>query len=142
MVQISLPRIVRIGGGALGETVDALRQFGLERPLIVTDKYLVEAGLLGRLLSFLEEAGIEASIFDETLPDPTTGVVAAAVERLRDADRDCVIGFGGGSPIDTAKAVAGLGARGGRAEDFGAPAPYVLTDQRTYGPARITFLQT
>ncbi len=122
MHQINLPRSVRIGGGVLGQAAEALKQFGLSRPLVVTDAFLMEAGFVARLLDILDADGIDAAVFDGVLPDPTLGVVAAATDQLKAGNHDCVIGFGGGSPIDTAKAVAVLGAKGGDAASFKAPA--------------------
>lgn len=105
---LHLPRIIRIGGGALSELPAALAQAGLSRPLIVTDAFLA-GGLLGaRLAQVLDGAGLVWRRFDGVAPDPTVAVVEAALAFLDEGDHDCVLGFGGGSPIDTAKAVAAL----------------------------------
>lgn len=108
MTTINLPRSIRIGGGTLGELPAALAQFGLAYPFIVTDKFLVEHGYVARLEAILSEAGMSFSIFADTVPDPTVTVVEAALAALDGQGHDCVLGFGGGSPIDTAKAVAAL----------------------------------
>lgn len=108
MAAINLPRIIRVGGGALAELPEALAQCGVSRPFIVTDAFLVSSGMVATLLAVLDKAGIDAIVFADTVPDPTVAVVEAALEALRAADCDCVIGFGGGSPIDTAKAIAAL----------------------------------
>lgn len=109
MSAIFLPRVVRIGGGALSELPDAMAQCGLSRPLIVTDRFLQNSGMVERLLAILSAAGMTGQVFAETVPDPTVAVVDAALDQLSTDRFDCVIGFGGGSPIDTAKAVAALG---------------------------------
>lgn len=109
MSAIFLPRVVRIGGGALSELPDAMAQCGLSRPLIVTDRFLQDSGMVDRLLAILSGAGMTGQVFAETVPDPTVAVVDAALDLLLAGRFDCVIGFGGGSPIDTAKAVAALG---------------------------------
>ncbi len=108
MPAINLPRIIRVGGGALAELPGVLRQCGLRRPFIVTDGFLQASGMLDRLTALLGAEGIQASVFADTVPDPTVAVVEAALAKLRRSDCDCVLGFGGGSPIDTAKAVAAL----------------------------------
>ena len=59
-----------------------------------------------RCLAPLAAAGIRAAVFSDTIPEPTDTVVIAGVAALRAGDYDCLIGFGGGSPIDTAKAMA------------------------------------
>src|SRR4051812_25345228 len=104
MSAIALPRLMRIGAGALDELPLALAQLGMTRPAIVTDRFLAGNGALDRLRAVLAEAGIPARAFTDTIPDPTSAVVDAAVAFIREGDHDCDIGFGGGSPIDTAKA--------------------------------------
>lgn len=106
MAAIHLPRAIRIGGGVLDELPEALAQFGLTRPLIVTDGWIAGSGILDRVLGVLERAGIAARTFAEAVPDPTVDCVEAATAYLRAGTHDCVIGLGGGSPIDTAKIVA------------------------------------
>lgn len=118
MAAIALPRLVRLGPGCLEETRAVLEQLGLARPLIVTDPFLAGSGGLARLRAIL---GDETPAFTEVVPDPTVASVDAAVAQLRAGAFDCVIGFGGGSPIDTAKAAAVLGPRGGAMRDLRVP---------------------
>lgn len=108
MAAIHLPRTIRIGGGTLAELPQALAQSGLSRPAIVTDAWIAQCGVLDQVLAILAEAGMPARAFCEVIPDPTVASVEAATAFVRDGDHDCVIGLGGGSPIDTAKAVAVL----------------------------------
>lgn len=108
MATINLPRIVRVGGGALAELPGAMAQCGLSRPFVVTDAFLVSSGMVAQMAAVLEAAGMKATIFADTVPDPTVAVVEQALEALRWSGCDCVIGFGGGSPIDTSKAIAAL----------------------------------
>ncbi|MCG7361375.1 iron-containing alcohol dehydrogenase [Roseomonas sp. ACRSG] len=126
MIPISLvaPRKLLIGGGALAKLPALLAEFGLSRPLLVTDPWMVSSGTVERALAPLKGAGIATSVFSETVPDPTDTVVQAGVEALRAGDFDCLIGFGGGSPMDTAKAIAILAAAapGQSMRDFKVPA--------------------
>jgi alcohol dehydrogenase class IV len=126
MTPISLvaPRKLLIGGGALAKLPALLAEFGLSRPLVVTDPWMVSSGTVDRALAPLKAAGIAASVFSETVPDPTDTVVAAGVAALRAGDFDCLVGFGGGSPMDTAKAIAILAAAapGQSMRDFKVPA--------------------
>ena len=116
------PRIMRIGGGAVAQVAEVLATLGLARPLVVTDPFMVSSGLARRVLDPLEAAGIAAPVFSDTVPDPTDTVVEAGVAALKQAGRvDCLIGFGGGSPIDTAKAIAILAAGGGKMRDWKVP---------------------
>lgn len=121
MSAIALPRLIRIGGGTIDEVSEVLTQLGLQRPLIVTDPYLAQSGALSRLDARLRSAGIQADAFTGVVPDPTVVSVDTAVAQIRGGDFDCVIGFGGGSPIDTAKAAAVLSQRGGTMRALKAP---------------------
>ena len=100
------PRVMLVGAGAVAEVAAVLARLGLSRPLVVTDPFMVSSGLLRRCLDPLAAAGVAASVFSDTVPDPTDTVVQAGVAAMRAGDFDCLIGFGGGSPIDTAKAMA------------------------------------
>lgn len=106
LVSLVTPRLILLGGGAVAQVAEVLAQFGLSRPLVVTDPWMVSSGMVERCLKPLRQAGLEPAVFSDTVPDPTDTVVAAGVERLRGARHDCLIGFGGGSPMDTAKAMA------------------------------------
>jgi alcohol dehydrogenase class IV len=118
---IALPRIMRVGGGALAETGELLRSLGLRKPLIVTDAFLVKVGVAERLTGILAQSEIAGRVFDGVVPDPTIASVKAALAALAADDHDCVIGLGGGSPIDTAKAVAVLAVTGGEMRALKAP---------------------
>jgi alcohol dehydrogenase class IV len=108
--QLVSPRFMLVGGGSVAEIADVLAKFGLSRPLVVTDPFMVSSGLLRRCLDPLQNAGIAATVFSDTVPEPTDTVIAAGAAVLRAGQYDCLIGFGGGSPIDTAKAMAILAA--------------------------------
>ncbi len=121
MAAIFLPRAMRIGAGALNALPEALAQLGLRCPVILTDPFLANSGALDRVLAILAEAGMTARSYAEVIPDPTVTAVDAAVAFVAGGQHDCVIGFGGGSAIDTAKAVAVLAARGGTMRALKAP---------------------
>ena len=100
------PRVMRVGGGAVAQVAEVLAVLGLSRPLVVTDPYMVSSGLVRRCLDSLEAAGVAVTVFSDTVPEPTDTVVEAGVAALAAGAFDCLIAFGGGSPIDTAKAMA------------------------------------
>ena len=110
IVSLLAPRLILSGGGAVSKVAEVLAQLGLSRPLIVTDPWMASSGTVERCLAPLRAAGLTAAVFHETVPDPTDTVVEAGVQAFRAGDYDCLIGFGGGSPMDTAKAIAILAA--------------------------------
>lgn len=110
IVSLLAPRLILSGGGAVSKVAEVLAQLGLSRPLVVTDPWMASSGTVERCLAPLRAAGINATVFHETVPDPTDTVVEAGVQAFRAGDYDCLIGFGGGSPMDTAKAIAILAA--------------------------------
>ncbi|MFD0938447.1 iron-containing alcohol dehydrogenase, partial [Methylobacterium trifolii] len=118
---IALPRLMRIGAGASGLLPEVLGQLGLSRPFVVTDPFLRDSGRLDELVARLSAAGIRAGVFADTVPDPTVDSVEAVLEALKESEHDCVVGFGGGSPMDTAKAVAVLARHGGPMRRYKAP---------------------
>ena len=64
--------------------------------------------MLKNYKKFLTKAGLKSDVFDDTVPDPTDTVVLKGIEFLEKCKNDAVIGFGGGSPMDTAKAIAAM----------------------------------
>jgi alcohol dehydrogenase class IV len=115
------PRIIEIAGGAVARAGALLGRLGLGRPLIVTDPFMVASGMIERLTGPLGAAGVVFDVFSETVPEPTDLIVEAGVLRIA-PEHDCLIAFGGGSPIDTAKAMTILAAGGGKMRDYKVPA--------------------
>ena len=118
---INLPRVLRIGAAASGQLVATLAELRLSRPLLITDPHMVDCGYVARLQAPLDEAGIAYGSFSDCVPDPTTDSVYAALAQLRAGDYDCVVALGGGSSLDTAKAVAVLAEHGGIMRDYKVP---------------------
>eukprot|EP00756_Hemistasia_phaeocysticola_P046161 Hpha_TRINITY_DN1992_c0_g1::TRINITY_DN1992_c0_g1_i1::g.31138::m.31138 len=100
-----LTKIVHVGGGcSISHLGDTLRALQVSRPLIVTDQYLLKSGAVDKLLSGI--SGVDVGVWAETQPEPTVGCVEKAARVAAEGKYDSCIGFGGGSPMDTAKAVA------------------------------------
>ena len=94
------PQVV-FGEGAL----DALDEIEGKCALIVTDGTLVELGLVERVTSHLARAGIETHLFAEVEPDPSVPTVKRGAEVAREVEPDWIVGLGGGSAMDAAKAI-------------------------------------
>jgi 4-hydroxybutyrate dehydrogenase len=111
MALITYLTTVRFGFGVLAELPEDLAALGMERPLIVTDRGIAAAGLLERLYAVLGTR--PRSVFDEVPSNPTEEAALRALDQYRSEGCHGLIGFGGGSPIDLAKAVALLAAHPG-----------------------------
>jgi alcohol dehydrogenase class IV len=120
---ILIPAIIKIGSGSFLEVPSILRRLNCQRPLIVTDAFFVSQGLPNKLRDQILESGLQCAIFSDTVPDPTTDVVDAGVRAFLDGNHDSLISVGGGSPIDTAKAIGMLAANGGHVRDYKVPNP-------------------
>ncbi len=119
--RIVQPRLMEIGAGASQQLAVVLRSLGCRRPLIVTDRMMVELGYVDRLEEQLRAAGIASQCFADTLPEPTAASIRAGVQMVRDGDFDSIVALGGGSPIDSAKAIGILGRYGGEMRDYRFP---------------------
>ncbi|MDI3337705.1 iron-containing alcohol dehydrogenase [Defluviimonas aestuarii] len=111
-----------VGKGALdGIPVILTRMGGVRNPLIVTDAFMVSSGVAGRVQELLISVGLTSAVFDKVLPDPTDTIVLAGIEMLEAGGHDAVIGLGGGSPIDAAKAIAVMAAGSRDIQDYRPP---------------------
>ncbi|WP_313501097.1 iron-containing alcohol dehydrogenase [Stutzerimonas nitrititolerans] len=119
--RIVLPRLMEIGAGASQQLAAVLGGLGCNRPLIVTDRMMVELGYAARLAEQLEQAGIASRCFADTEPEPTAASIRAGVQMVRDGNFDSIVALGGGSPIDSAKAIGILGKFGGEMRDYRFP---------------------
>ena len=120
-IEVLFPTIIKVGGGALAEASNILKRFEAKHPLIVTDAVLARLGLADSLRQQLDRAGIACGIFSKTVPDPTTGAVTAGLHAFISGKHDALVSLGGGSPIDTAKAISMLAANGGGTGDYKVP---------------------
>ena len=120
-IEILVPSIMKIGGGAIAEAAAILKRLGANHPLIVTDAFLSRLGLADSLRRQIEKAGMPCGVFAETVPDPTTDAVAAGLRAFHEGGHDALVSLGGGSPIDSAKAIGILANNGGRLRDYKVP---------------------
>lgn len=114
----SVPSRNLFGSGAAAQTGRQLHNYDADRVLVVTDKGVRDAGVLDPVLESIEEAGGSYEVFDETVPDPTETVVEAAADAFTSFDAEMIVGVGGGSSIDTAKAASILTTNEGRIFDY------------------------
>jgi len=96
---------IKFGLGAMDEIGYDARRLGLKRVLIVTDRHIGELGLPDRVRAMLEEEGIKADVYDGVEIEPTDRSMDEAAEYARQRELDGLIAVGGGSALDTCKAV-------------------------------------
>lgn len=120
-VQVVLPRVMHVGADASHKAGEVLAQLGCSRPLLVTDKMMVKLGYAATVQQALAQAGMACDVFDDTVPEPTDASIVAGVDKVRGGNYDAIIALGGGSPIDSAKAIAILGKHGGTVRDYKFP---------------------
>lgn len=113
-----IPSVNVLGKGAVDDAIGDIKTLGFQRALIVTDKPLVDIGLVGQVVEKLGTAGIVTTIFDGVQANPTCGNVEAGLELLRSHDCDFVVSLGGGSPHDCAKGIALVATNGGSIKDY------------------------
>ena len=105
-VCVCVPRHLMIGKGSITSVVEVLGKIGaIKNPLIVTDKVMVEIGVVARLQKLLAQGGLTSAVYDAVRPDPTDEMVLMGIDILESGCHDAVIGLGGGSPIDAGKAI-------------------------------------
>lgn len=106
------------GKGAIGLLPAELKKRRYKRVLIVTDKFLYETNVAKRVGDEVLKADIEYAIYYQVTPNPTTAVVNECIEAARTLQVDALVAVGGGSAIDTCKAVSIVLANGGKVEDY------------------------
>jgi len=110
---LALPKISLHGAGAISDMVKLVADKAWGKALIVTDGQLVKLGLLDSLFTALKAHEMPYQLFDGVFPNPTEALVQEGFAAYQQAGCDYLIAFGGGSPIDTAKAIKILTANPG-----------------------------
>jgi choline dehydrogenase len=108
-----VPTVVKHAPGAITCLADEIRALGSKRPMLVTDKGLVKAGLVEEATKALEAGNVDYVLYDGVVANPPIALVDQAAALYRDEGCDGLIGFGGGSPMDTAKSIGVVVENGG-----------------------------
>ncbi|MBN2903212.1 MAG: lactaldehyde reductase [Enterococcus sp.] len=94
------------GKGAIENVPTEFKARGFKKAAVITDKDLVKFEVATKVTKLLDEAGVDYALYDGIVPNPTIQNVKDGLAFVKEAQADCVIAIGGGSPIDTAKAIA------------------------------------
>lgn len=114
-----IPTVTLMGIGAHKQTGERVKMLGCKKPLIVTDKGIVKAGIAEKIAGIVrKDAQAEAVIFDKTIPNPTDKNAHDGLEVYKKNGCDSIISLGGGSPHDCGKAVGILARNGGKIHDY------------------------
>ncbi len=113
-----MPNLSLMGEESLELAGDEIKRLGFKKALVVTDKVLVEVGLVNEIEKLLKNIQVEYEIYPETKPNPTVKNVEDGVKMYKETNCDFVISFGGGSPHDCAKGIALVLANGGSIKDY------------------------
>ena len=103
--EFALPGKIVFGPGKISEIGKVSAGFG-KKALLVCDPFCVTSGLTEKVLKHLDASNVKAVVFSEVVPNPTTTSIEEGVLKARKGKCDVIIGLGGGSSMDTAKAVA------------------------------------
>ena len=114
--RFAFPTAIHFGVGARALVADHLREQGIRRPLIVTDKGLAALPILSDFGAGLD--GLSVGVYSGVFGNPTRAQVEGGVAEFRRHKADCVIGFGGGAALDVAKAVALMAAHEGEVLEY------------------------
>jgi alcohol dehydrogenase class IV len=110
LASFTIPPTVILGAGASQEIANQVHRLQRRRALLVTDPYLLQSGVAERVLQRLRAGAIDTAVYAGVRPDPTVRNVLDGLDELRRSGAEVVIGLGGGSSIDAAKAIAILAA--------------------------------
>lgn len=117
MSHFVIPNHTIVGTNVLGEAAPLLKKMG-NKAFIVTGRHVAVSDMMKQLTALLDENGIDCVIFDGITGEPTDTMIEKGVEMLKSSGCDFIIGIGGGSPLDSAKAIAAMAVNEGSIADY------------------------
>lgn len=117
MSHFVIPNHTVVGTNVLGEAAPLLKKMG-NKAFIVTGRHVAVSDMMKQLTALLNENGIDCVIFDGITGEPTDTMIEKGVEMLKSSGCDFIIGIGGGSPLDSAKAIAAMAVNEGSIADY------------------------
>lgn len=117
MSHFVIPNHTVVGTNVLGEAAPLLKKMG-NKAFIVTGRHVAVSNMMKQLTALLDENGIGCVIFDGITGEPTNTMIENGVEMLKSSGCDFIIGIGGGSPLDSAKAIAAMAVNEGSIANY------------------------
>lgn len=114
----TIPQNIKFGAGTLDLLPDLAKELGKSKGYIISGPHLNKIGMVAKCRKALKNAGMESECFTETEGNSSTDTVVKATEGFKKSKADFIVAFGGGSPLDVAKAVAVLATYGGNIVDY------------------------
>lgn len=105
VVTYNFPTPIRFGAGAIKELGPHLKSQNLNKPLIVTDPIVKELDFFKNIVKNLSYEGFSVEVFSDMHKNPVKSDVLKGGEHYHNTNRDCIIGIGGGAPLDVARAI-------------------------------------
>ena len=93
------------GKGAIGAIPEEIKGRGFKKAFVTSDSDLIKFGVTKKVTDVLDNAGVAYTVFSDIKPNPTIENVQAGVEAFKASGADCIVAIGGGSSMDTAKAI-------------------------------------
>lgn len=115
--QFTFPDRVILGKNALQASEDIIKELG-KKAFVVTGKIVTKAGIVAKLLEHLRQWDIESVVFDDITGEPTDIMITSGVKAYEESGCDFLIAIGGGSPLDSAKAIAAMSVLKGKVSDY------------------------
>lgn len=117
MYEFRAPQIIHFGLGCLKKVGSETARLG-KRVLIVTDQNIQKAGYVAQAIEQIKANGVESAVYDQVNTEPTDKIVEEGLRAYKDNKCDLVVGLGGGSPMDAAKAIAVLATNPNKISEF------------------------
>ena len=114
----TIPQNIAVGAGSLKRLPELAKNLKKSKAYIISGPHLEKIGMVDKCREALKAAGIESDAFTQTEGNPSTDTVAKAAEGFKSSNADFIVAFGGGSPLDVAKAVAVIASYGGNITDY------------------------
>lgn len=115
---INQPTRIIFGVDAVNQLGSLVKELGSGRVFLVADPGLARSGIISRITALLDEAKIPHTLYDQVTPEPGLKLADQGLKLAEKNKTDCVVGVGGGSALDIAKAISILLTNGGKAEDY------------------------